>query len=307
MPAIFSANKGLSCGAVVYNGFWNPKEPPDPVRRLTAAAERWGECLIPIPNTALTADLNTEAAVDGWTGEYAIFWDKDIRLARALEASGIPVYNRAAAIELCDDKAACQLALTGKGLPMPRTLVAPMTYRAPDEGIELFCRRAESQFSYPLVLKECYGSFGGQVYLVQDGDELRARCRSMGSRPFLAQEYLASSAGEDYRLYMVGGHCVAAMRRHSDTDFRANIGSGGVGEVYCPTETEREMAEVCCRLLGLSFGAVDFLHDRERGSLICEVNSNAFMAEITTCTGVDVAEKIWQHVWECQKSGKASD
>lgn len=290
-------------GTIVYNGFWNPDTPPDPVRRLIAAADRRGEVLRPLPNTALSVCLDDQARVAGWQGNYALFWDKDTRLARGLEAAGIRVCNPAAAIEVCDDKAACQLALTGHGLPLPRTLVAPMTYRSIDGGIESFCRQAEAAFSYPMVVKECYGSFGGQVTLVSSGEELRALCRTMDARPFLVQEFVSTAAGEDYRLYMVGGHCAAAMKRRSDTDFRANIGGGGRGEAYRPSDRELSIAVACCRLLGLDFGAVDFLHDRERGPLICEVNSNAFMEEITACTGVDVADKILEYVLEREKTG----
>lgn len=44
-------------GYLIYNGFWNPKGPPDAVRRLQQAGERAGEPLTPLPNTALAADF----------------------------------------------------------------------------------------------------------------------------------------------------------------------------------------------------------------------------------------------------------
>lgn len=291
-------------GCIVYNGFWNPRTPPDPVTRLSHAAERQGIQLEILPNTRLIASLGPGIAVSGTQADYALFWDKDIRLAKSLEASGVRLYNSAAAIETCDDKAATHLRLAGQRLPMPRTLVAPMTYRDITDAVEPFCETAENILGYPLVIKECYGSFGGQVFLARDGEELRRLARGREARPFLAQEFIASSAGEDIRLYMVGEECVAAMRRRSRGDFRANIGNGGKGERYEPTREEIRLASDCCRLLGLDFAGVDMLHNPKGKPLICEVNSNAFMAEITSCTGVDVAEHIIGHVLRCEQNGR---
>ena len=172
-----------------------------------------------LPNTRLIASLGPGIAVSGTQADYALFWDKDIRLAKSLEASGVRLYNSAAAIETCDDKAATHLRLAGQRLPMPRTLVAPMTYRDITDAVEPFCETAENILGYPLVIKECYGSFGGQVFLARDGEELRRLARGREARPFLAQEFIASSAGEDIRLYMVGEECVAAMRRRSAAIF----------------------------------------------------------------------------------------
>ena len=86
------------------------------------------------------------------------------------------------------------------------------------------------------------------------------------------------------------------MERRSETDFRANIGSGGHARPYTPSEEEAALAVRCCRLLGLDFAGVDLLHGPD-GPLVCEVNSNAFMAAVTACTGVDVAGRIVEHVF----------
>lgn len=98
-------------------------------------------------------------------GDYALFWDKDVRLARALEAMGVRLYNTAAAVAVCDDKAATHLELARRGVPMPRTLVAPMTYVNMDAQGDAFLRRGAETLGFPLVVKECFGSLGGQVYL----------------------------------------------------------------------------------------------------------------------------------------------
>lgn len=159
-----------------------------------------------------------------------------------------------------------------------------------------FLALAEERLGFPMVVKECYGSLGGQVYLARNGTELRGLAERMAARPFIAQEFVASSAGRDIRLYMAGGRLIAAMRRYSDTDFRANIGGGGRAEAYTPTAEEIHLAARCCSLLKLDFGGVDLLHGEDGRPLVCEVNSNAHMAALTACSGVDVAGAILEHV-----------
>ncbi len=275
----------------VYNGFWN-KEPPDTVLRLADAAKRLGHMLTPVANTDWSVCVDGRAGVDGvQPGDAVLFFDKDVRLARALEQMDIRVYNSAESISVCDDKAATHLALAGCGIPQPRTWIAPMTYTDIDERILPFLDRAEQSIGYPMVVKECYGSLGNQVHLANDRTELERLVYSMKERAFLLQEYIETGR-EDKRLYVIDGHVAAAMRRYSDHDFRANIGQGGHGEKYVPTPQEEQLAIACCERLGLLFGGVDLLTDRAGNTLVCEVNSNAQMAGITQATGIDVAEKI---------------
>lgn len=286
-------------GYIFYNGYWNPGGPPDPVVCLAEAAKARGRELTPFPNTGAVAELGGGVRIPGFdASDFALFWDKDVRLARALETIGMRLYNAAEVVALCDDKAATQLRLAAEGLPMPRTLVAPMTYEHMNEGPSRpFLYRAEALFGFPMVVKECFGSLGGQVYLAHNAAELRALTDHMAARPFLCQEFIAASAGTDIRLYVVDGRVTAAMRRRSDSDFRANIGAGGRAEAYTPSPQEEEMAVRCCALLGAQFAGVDLLTGSDGEPLVCEVNSNAHMAAITACTGVDVAGAIVDSVF----------
>lgn len=298
-------------GFLIYNGFWNPTGPPDVIRRLQQAGERAGLSLTPLPNTAFTADfaggtivvrrVDEPAREPLKASDFALFWDKDVRLARAMEAAGMRLYNTADGVAVCDDKAATHLALARHGLPMPRTVVAPMTYLHMDAGpSEAFYRAAEEQLGYPLVLKECFGSLGGQVYLVRDSGQLRRLADTLAARPFILQEYIPPG-GEDFRLYMVGDRVVAAMRRVNPADFRANIGSGGHGQAYVPTQEETALAQEACRILGVPIAGVDILHTPEGKPLLCEVNSSAQLAGITACTGVDVAGEIVSFVRQSEQ------
>lgn len=283
-------------GLIVYNGFWNTGGPPQAVRALVKAAEKEEVVLTPVPNTAMYAHLQDTAAIVGEAAPFALFWDKDVRLARAMEAAGMRLYNTAAAVAVCDDKSATQLALCGHGIPMPDTWVAPMTYVSYDAAGEAFLQNAEQALGYPLIVKECFGSLGGQVYLAEDPAALRRLAATMAARPFVLQRFIAASRGMDRRLYVIGGKVVAAMTRRNADDFRANVGAGGSGTPYTPTASETALAVRCCELLGVDIAGVDLLYEADGSPLVCEVNSSAQTKELIACTGVDVDREIVRFV-----------
>ena len=57
-----------------------------------------------------------------------LFWDKDVFLARAMELSGLTLYNNARAIQLADDKARTALRLAQAHIPTIDTIPAPTCF-----------------------------------------------------------------------------------------------------------------------------------------------------------------------------------
>lgn len=259
----------------------------------------------PKANLSLSVYTNAELLADTkellkQRPDFILFWDKDIVLGNYLEAQGIPLYNSVDAIRLCDDKRLTHIALMREGIPSPRTIMAPMTY--PNIGFTNhdFFEYVERELTYPFVVKEAFGSFGEQVYLVRDRKELQQRIKGTSTTELLFQEYIPESRGRDVRLQVVGDRVVASMYRYSDTDFRANVTAGGKMKNYTPSEEESSLALRAARAVGADFAGVDLLFGAE-GPLVCEVNSNAHFKNIQTCTGVPVAEEIIQYICEVQK------
>lgn len=249
---------------------------------------------------SLLVKNNTECLVDTmqeWdeTPDFVIFWDKDILLAKALEALGIPLYNSSRAIAICDDKRETHLALQKAGIPMPRTIIAPMTYDGIGFTSLSFLTEVEKRLSFPLIVKEAFGSFGEQVYMARDYNELLSLVSHSKTTKLLFQEYIAASHGRDVRLQVVGNQVVAAMMRHSDRDFRANITAGGTMEAYSPSKEETDIALQAARAVGADFAGVDLLFGSER-ALVCEVNSNAHFKNLLDCTGVNTAKEILRFI-----------
>ncbi|MCL1819722.1 MAG: RimK family alpha-L-glutamate ligase [Oscillospiraceae bacterium] len=256
---------------------------------LIAAAKKRG--------IALTRKTNAELLLGcDNLPDFALFWDKDIRLANMLERQGLRLFNTAHAIEICDDKALTHLALKGT-VKMPETYIAPKTYEQVGYGDYGYLEPIAERLGFPMVIKGCFGSFGAQVFLAKSRREMRDIAGLMGVKPFLFQEYIKSSHGRDMRIYVVGGKVAAAMiRRSLDGDFRSNVTNGGSAESTEPPCEYTEMALAACEKLRLDFGGVDILFGTDGEPVLCEVNSNAHFKALSKCAGVDIAGKIIDYI-----------
>lgn len=284
-------------GWLVVNEFLQNQKFSELTKLFLSAAKKANLSLTVYTNAELLADTKE---ILKQRPDFVLFWDKDIVLGNYLESQGIPLYNSVDAIRLCDDKRLTHIALMREGIPSPRTIMAPMTY--PNIGFTNhdFFEQVERELSYPFVVKEAFGSFGEQVYLVRDRKELQQRIQGTSTTELLFQEYIPESRGRDVRLQVVGDRVVASMYRYSDTDFRANVTAGGKMKNYTPSKEESSLALRAARAVGAAFAGVDLLFGAE-GPLVCEVNSNAHFKNIQTCTGVPVAEEIIQYICEVQK------
>lgn len=228
--------------------------------------------------------------------DFILFWDKDILLARYFEALGIPVFNSSHAIEVCDNKCLTHLCLWKQKIPSPKTIPAPMTYFNIGYPDLSFLDHIEKELGYPMICKEAFGSFGEQVYFIQNRLELEKKTKSLAGKTFLYQQFVKSSYGRDLRIQVVGEKVIAAMYRYSEQDFRANITAGGKMRPYIPSAQEAELAVAACRAVGADFAGVDLLLGETGERFVCEVNSNAHFKNIEDCTGVSVATYILQYI-----------
>ena len=227
--------------------------------------------------------------------DFVIFWDKDVRLAKLLEKAGLRLFNSADGVAVCDDKSLTHERLLGTGIRMPKTFFAPLTFPACGYPDLSFLLPVEKELGFPMVMKECFGSFGAQVYLVHSHEELVQRVLACVGTPFLMQELIQESMGRDIRINMVGDRAVATMERYNEHDFRANITNGGSMRRYEPTEEELQMARQVMKELQLDFAGVDIMFGKD-GPVLCEVNSNAHFKNIYDCTGVNVADAIMEYI-----------
>ncbi len=278
---------------LVVNGFLQSAKYSEINTWLLQAANKMDISIHLYKNTEL---IFPEKCVAEDRPDFVIFWDKDIRLAKRLEACGLRLFNRASAIEKCDDKALTYMELCKTGILMPETIIAPMAFSGIGYADLSFMEMVESRLGYPMVVKEAFGSFGAQVYLCKSRTDVSQVLSGVNGRPVIFQEYIADSPGRDIRINIVGGKAVATMLRYNPNDFRANISNGGSMSSYTPTPEQITMAVKACQYLELDFAGVDILFGKNDTPVLCEVNSNAHFKSIYQCTGINVAEEIINHI-----------
>lgn len=237
-----------------------------------------------------------KAFIDGEGYDFVLFWDKDTRLAEMLEGLGLRLFNSAGAIEACDDKSLTYVKLLASGIRMPRTILSPKAFEAGVDKSELH-DYVESELSYPFIMKECYGSFGREVYLIENRIQLEEKEAEIGLKPLIYQEFISSSYGRDLRVNVVGDRVIAGLYREAKNgDFRANLTLGGSMRVHEVTEEEAELALRATRALGLDFAGVDLLFGEGGERFVAEVNSNSQFVNLYHASGVNMPLHLFDYI-----------
>ena len=293
--------EGISMqGLLVTNAFLRSAKFDELYAYLSDAAKDLGITLHHVTN----AEIATAVYTQNFPAEFfdfVLFWDKDVLLAEALEGLGLFVFNSAKSILWCDDKSLTFRKLQTAGLPMPITIPAPKTFPGVGYPDLMFLQKIKEILGFPIVVKECFGSFGQQVYLCRTAEELEKLVIEKAGTPLLFQQAIQESYGRDIRVNIVGGQVIASILRESKNgDFRSNITLGGSMQNYTAAGEEARIALQAVKALALDFAGVDILFGRN-GPLVCEVNSNAHFKTTLQATGVNMAEHIMRHIAESVK------
>jgi len=233
--------------------------------------------------------------------DFVVFTDKDIYLAKHLELLGIRLFNTSYAIETSDDKIKAYQLLAKGNLPIPKTIISPKIYVKHPNIDYTFLQHVANELAFPLIMKEAFGSFGEQVYLINNKEELFDKVRQLADRPLIFQEFIKSSFGKDVRMQVVGNEVVTAMLRKSKDDFRANITAGGTMEPYEPSEKEKQLAIKAAKTMKADYAGVDLLFGPNGEPIICEINANSHIRNLYNCTGVNAADFIITHIKNTMK------
>ena len=211
----------------------------------------------------------------------------------ALRELGVPVYNDARAIERSVDKSMTSLLLHAARIPTPPTWA--MESRA--QAQRLVTR--ESAAGRSLVLKPLFGSQGKGLQRLGWVDGVHVALPQLdtpyGGLAYL-QRFIAplSQPGHDWRVLVVGGRAIAAMRRVS-AHWVHNVAQGArcvpqsLGD---PTgRALAALAQAAAGALELDYAGVDLLPTRD-GTQVIEVNGVAAWQGLQRVTSVDIARLI---------------
>jgi RimK family alpha-L-glutamate ligase len=250
---------------------------------------RWSAHGLVIPGFG--RGLPDAAIVRGIAG--GTFEQVTVRLGilHALRELGVPVYNDARAIERSVDKSMTSFLLHRAGIPTPPAWASESVPHA---------RRVvmrETAAGREVVLKPLFGSQGkGLVRLAGDGENGCAALPSLRAYGQLAymQRFVPplTSPGFDWRVLVVGGKAVTAMRRVSE-HWVHNVAQGGRCEAQPLTPELARLAERASTALGLDYAGIDLVpcdaSASDAGAQVIEVNGVAAWRGLQSVTAFDIA------------------
>lgn len=283
-------------GFILQNAYFDIVEYSSQAQRIKEELERLGVKCDIVRNRygAVTVDGDIKTAFDGY--DFCVYLDKDKYLLKAVEKTGVRTFNNRDAIEVCDDKMATCLALSGNGINIPLTIPGVLCYDGNVQISESEAERVEKRLGYPLIVKSCYGSRGTGVSLVENRDELLKKMNELKTLPHLYQKFIPESRGKDLRVIVIGGKVLGGMLRQSDGDFRSNVALGGKALTYPVSSKVETLCLKCASVLGLDYCGIDILLGKDDTPYVCEVNSNAFFYGFERATGINVAKAYAQHI-----------
>ncbi|QAZ40645.1 RimK family alpha-L-glutamate ligase [Methylibium sp. Pch-M] len=248
--------------------------------RIDTAAS-WHGLVIP----GYGRELPDAALVRGIAG--GSFEQVTVRLGvlHALRELGVPVYNDARAIERSVDKSMTSLLLHAAGIAMPPT----WAMESPAQAQRLVTR--ESAAGRALVLKPLFGSQGKGLRRVGRVDGAHVPLPSLKAYGGLAylQRYV-ESPGFDWRVLVVGGRAIAAMRRCS-AHWIHNLKQGAKVEPAALTPELAALAERAAAALQMDYAGIDLLPGAD-GPQVLEVNGVAAWQGLQRVTPFPIARAL---------------
>ena len=289
-------------GVILTNPYDTASTQQRKVQRMQRELTLLGVDVSVVPNDRFVAEVVNGNVICQLDADFVLFFDKDKYTGEMLEKQGIRLFNSASATAICDDKMLTHIVLADNGIPMPNTLSGALCYNPDGTLSDGYLQLACNKLGLPMIVKQCYGSYGEQVYLVKTRQELSDLLGEIKNKAYLLQQFEQQSKGKDMRVIVIGGKVQCAMLRTNSGDFRSNVAHGGKATATDVPQDIADMCEKAARIIGLDYCGIDvLLGDTPK---ICEVNSNAMFEAMENATGVNVAKLYAEHIVKCINGSK---
>jgi tetrahydromethanopterin:alpha-L-glutamate ligase len=220
--------------------------------------------------------------VPGGSLEQVTFY---LDILHALQGLGIPVYNDAHAIERTVDKGMTSFLLRQAGLPTPPAWVVNSRV----DALALAMRELEN--GHQMVSKPLFGSQGEGLQRHENLKDLDNLAESNGV--FYLQRFVHSGEqSHDFRVFVIRGKTVAAMRRYGQS-WLNNVAQGGRCEpVRLDDLPLCSLAEGAVNAVGMAYAGVDIICDAQGRYTVIEVNSVPAWKGLQSVSDVVIADLL---------------
>ncbi|QJD31309.1 RimK family alpha-L-glutamate ligase [Methylococcus geothermalis] len=207
-------------------------------------------------------------------------------ILHGLKMLGIPVYNDARAIERTVDKGMTSFLLQRAGIPTPPTWVLGDAETARE------ITRRELAAGHRVVSKPLFGSQGTGLQRHDSLEDMANLAPTNGI--YYLQRYVCSdeNAPHDWRVFVIRGRTVAAMRRCGVT-WLNNVAQGARCE---PARLDDillcRLAEDAAKTLDMAYAGVDVIRDQHGRYTVLEVNSVPAWKGLQSVSDVIIADLL---------------
>lgn len=208
-------------------------------------------------------------------------------ILHALTMLGVTVYNDGRAVERTVDKAMTSLQLLLHGVATPATWVCESRHHAQTVVLR------ETMAGRPVVIKPLFGSQGLGVRKLEHGMNLPVPMEAHIDGLYYLQQYIDSGEGEwhDYRVFVIAGQPVAAMKRHG-SQWINNVAMGGRCERVDIDGEVASLAVAAAKAVDIDYCGVDVIRDQDGKLYVLEVNSIPAWRGLQTVTSLDIAQLL---------------
>jgi tetrahydromethanopterin:alpha-L-glutamate ligase len=213
---------------------------------------------------------------------------KRLGVLHALRELGVPVYNDARAIERSVDKSMTSLLLHAARVPTPATWATESLA----EAQRIVTR--ESAAGHALVCKPLFGSQGKGLMRVGLVEGVHRPLPLLEAGLAYLQRFIepVSTPGFDWRVLVIGGRALSAMRRVSE-HWIHNVAQGARCEAAVLSDELAALAEGAARALDMDYAGVDLMPSAQGAPVqVIEVNGVAAWQGLQRVSGFNIARAI---------------
>lgn len=209
-----------------------------------------------------------------------------LNVLHMLTRQGVRIYNQAQAIERTVDKAMTSFLLRMHGVATPATWVCESRAQV------AHVRQNAAQSNQQLVLKPLFGSQGQGVRKLLSHESLPVPMQQYVDGVYYLQEFIETAhKPHDYRVFVVGGKVVAAMKRLGES-WVNNVAFGGRCEAIVPDEQMVALALKAAQAVDIDYCGVDIIQAAEGDYYVLEVNSIPAWRGLQGVTDFNIAEVL---------------
>lgn len=209
-----------------------------------------------------------------------------LNVLHMLSGLGTLIYNDVRAIERTVDKAMTSFLLRRYDVATPATWVCESRAQI------ALIREQALQNKIQLVIKPLFGSQGQGVRKLLAHEPLPVPMQQYVDGVYYLQQYIESArTSHDYRVFVIGGKVIAAMRRHGD-GFVNNVAAGGRCEFLVPDEPMVALALAAAKAVDIDYCGIDIIQAADGAYSVLEVNSIPAWRGLQSVTEFNIAEML---------------